>query len=41
MDDAIEFWQTLKITTETTLREILAAIKEERGIDRSLKNQIG
>ena len=28
-DDAIEFWQTLKITTETTLRDILAAFKKE------------
>ena len=28
-DDAIEFWQTLTITTETTLRDILTAFKKE------------
>ena len=28
-DDAIEFWQTLPITTETTLRDILMAFKKE------------
>ena len=28
-DDAIEFWQTLTITTETTLKDILAAFKKE------------
>ena len=27
-DDAIEFWQTLTITTETTLKDILAAFKK-------------
>ena len=29
IDDAIEFWQTLTITTETTLKDILAAFKKE------------
>ena len=28
-DDTIEFWQTLTITTETTLRDILTAFKKE------------
>ena len=28
-DDAIDFWQTLKITTETTLTEILQAFIKE------------
>ena len=28
-DDAIEFWQTLKITTETTLTDILQAFSKE------------
>ena len=28
-DDAIEFWQTLTITLETTLRDILAAFKKK------------
>ena len=28
-DNAIEFWQTLRITTETTLRDILTAFKKE------------
>ena len=28
-DDVVEFWQTLTITTETTLRDILTAFKKE------------
>ena len=32
-DDAIDFWQTLKITTETTLTEILQAFNKEYAKD--------
>ena len=28
-DEAIEFWQTLKITTETTLQDVLQAFNKE------------
>ena len=36
-DDAIEYWQTLKITTETTLTDILAALNKESLIAGSPK----
>ena len=36
-DDAIEFWQSLKITTQTTLAQVLRYIKKERIRKRRLE----